>query len=162
MIHDTAGLKIASPSLSLVLHDLSLRALLTARSVGGSLSMQLPWQRGDSSNQNTPRTGDGVTARSFSQGGKMNSAVGVTFVIYKRTKGNGWKEATKASSKWSFTNWKPSVISKGLPVILKKHTKYQLTPQGVAEGWDCDSFIRIWRNVHSHSFFKINRQFCVI
>lgn len=41
MIHDTAGLKIASPSLTLVLHDLSLRALLTARSVGGSLSMQL-------------------------------------------------------------------------------------------------------------------------
>lgn len=37
VIHDTAGLKITP----LVPHDLSLRALLTARSIGGSLNMQL-------------------------------------------------------------------------------------------------------------------------
>lgn len=77
------------------------------------------WHRGDSSNQNTPRTGDGVIAQSFSRGSKMNSAAGVTFVIYKRTKGNSWKEAMQANTKWSFTYWMPSVISKGLSVILK-------------------------------------------
>lgn len=77
------------------------------------------WHRGDSSNQNTPRTGDGVIARSFSRGSKMNTAAGVTFMIYKRTRGNSWKAATQANTKWSFMYWMPSVISKCLPVILK-------------------------------------------
>lgn len=150
-----------SLSLSLFLHDLSLRALLIARSGGGSLNMQLH------DTEETPRTKTHPEQEMVSQPEVSHGAVKWT----QRPVSHLWfiKEP-KGMAERSYASQHKMVIYKLNAVShfrrftchIKKHTKYQLTPQGVAEGWDCDSFIRIWRNVHSHSFFEINRQFCVI